>query len=485
MSSSLDDGLLPPEQIPGPPKLGFLEGVLLALRVKRDPLGYLRELRATYGNLVRLTPRRGKSMYFAFGPEYNALLHGDTELFIAKGFAIAGPPDTAQRRLATSLFSLNGEKHKIARRQLLPAFQKSAMEGYRADLIALLEERLAEWQPGQSVDLLHEMRRWSWSIAAKLLYGLDPSLASERLREDMDHWLHFNTSPFVRLLQKDWPLTPYRRLLRHAEHLEREILTLYRDRAGSGGTGNDVLSLLKRERADDVKSIDEEEIVGHVMTLFLAAFETTANTLTWTFFLLAQHPHIQAELLDELAPLHGAAPSLEELARLPVLDGVLKESLRLMPVIPASRRISSQTCAFGAYRLPAESRVYFSHYLTHHLPELYPEPERFHPARWQTISPSGSEYLPFGAGAHHCIGASFARLIVKTALAMTLPRWRFTVRANARIDRHVIVAMEPKHGMPMTVEPQDRQFRVAEVRGDIHEMVDLRRTAIDPPQAMR
>jgi cytochrome P450 len=467
------NGLLSPAQIPGPPPMSWLRGILQMVRFERDPIAYLRTLHQTYGDLAQICDRDGRRIFFALGPEYNRLLHADTERFVAKGFVIRGPRDSAQRRLATSLFTMNGERHKRHRHLLLPAFQKSALALYRADLVELLHQELDRWQPGQAIDLLHEMRRWSWNIAGKLLYGLDVSDASESLRDDIDRWVHRNASACVRMLRRDWPLTPYRRLLRHAERLERKIVAMRRAKDAADCQGHDVLSLLMRTRDEDGQALTDAELVGHAMTLFLAAFETTANTLTWTLFLLAQHPDVQADVLDELSFLHGGAPTVEQLNCLPLLDGVLKESMRLMPAVVLSRRISTVDGPIGPYFLPRKSRIFFSHYLTHHMPELYPEPERFRPERWWTINPSPAEFLPFGAGPRYCIGASFAQFVLKTALAMTLPRWRLTVAPNARVDRHVVVAMAPRYGMPMTVAPQDRQFEVSCVRGNIHEMVDL------------
>jgi cytochrome P450 len=109
------------------------------------------------------------------------------------------------------------------------------------------------------------------------------------------------------------------------------------------------------------------------------------------------------------------------------------------------------------------------------MPELYPEPERFLPDRWATISPSVYEYIPFGAGPHMCLGATFAMIEIKIVLALILQRYRLAVRPGARIDRHVKITMSPKYGMPMIVAPQDRQFAKSKagVRGNIHEMVEL------------
>jgi cytochrome P450 len=146
----------------------------------------------------------------------------------------------------------------------------------------------------------------------------------------------------------------------------------------------------------------------------------------------------------------------------------------VLPPVSYGERVCAAPVEVGPYALPKGAFVSFSQYMTHHLPELYPEPERFNPERWHTIDPSPYDYLPFGAGPHTCIGAAFAMLEIKIALAMIVQRYRLALQPGARIDRQLRVTLSPKHGMPMVVAAQDRQFRRTEVRGDIHEMVELR-----------
>jgi Cytochrome P450 len=130
----------------------------------------------------------------------------------------------------------------------------------------------------------------------------------------------------------------------------------------------------------------------------------------------------------------------------------------------------------GPFDVPQETRVVASHYLTHHLPDLYPEPERFRPERWRDINPTQYEYLPFNAGPRICIGAAFAPQVLKILLAMILQRFRFTVVPGTRIYRIVAISMNPCHGLPMIIAKKDRKYSVSEVRGQIREMVNFPRT---------
>jgi cytochrome P450 len=411
-------------------------------------------------------------MIFAFGPEHNRLIHSETDRFISRPFVLPGPKGSSQHQLRASLFRLNGPEHARMRHQMLPPFQKSAVAHYHGAVVGLVDQLTRSWAPGQLLDLQKEVLGLVWNIAAKLLYGLDESVASDKLHHAIEDWLADTFAPWVRGFPINLPGTPYRGMLRKAENLDRTFRAILRAKREEGGEKSDALAALMRARFDD-RPLSDNALVGHALTLFLVAYETTANTLTWTLFLLAQHPDVQADLLDELAFLHSEPPTVEQLNRLPLLNRVFKESARILPAVPYSRRRDVLGGPMGPYHVPKKSRIVFSNYVTHHLPDLYPEPERFLPRRWETITPSPAEYLPFGAGIRTCIGASMAQFIVKTAVAMIVPSWRLTVAPNVRIDRHVGISLGPKHGIPVILARQDRQLERTAIRGNIHQMVDL------------
>jgi cytochrome P450 len=125
--------------------------------------------------------------------------------------------------------------------------------------------------------------------------------------------------------------------------------------------------------------------------------------------------------------------------------------------------------------MPKKTRVIFSHYVTHHMPEVFPNPERFDPSRWETIKPALGEYVPFGTGARMCLGSAMAQLVMKIALTSILPRWKISVVPNSTINRKQGISLGPRHGLPVIIERQDRQLTVSQVRGNIHEMVELGR----------
>lgn len=472
MISCASNTLRPFQEIPGPRRLALFGALARQVHFDHDPLRALQELRTTYGDLVRVESPLS-NILFMFGPENNDRLYTQTDLFHSRSFILIGPRGSAQKRLRQSIFALNEGAHKRMRHTLLPPFQRSSTVDYREDVVGLIQDTMRSWQAGQQRDLHLDMHGLVWGVVRKLLYGLNEGDASEALHEALEHWLFRTFSPWVRSFPVNLPFTPYWWLLREARKLEQHFLRLMQARRAEGLTGNDALSALLRFKHEDGTPASDEELVGHAQTLYLVAYETTGNTLAWTLFLLAQHPQIQHDLLDELAPYHGAPPSNEDLERLPVLNAVLKESMRILPAVPYSRRFVSRDAEIGAYQVPKATRVVFSNYLTHHSPDIYPEPERFRPERWATFKPGPGEYIPFGAGLRTCIGAALAQFVIRLAVTMIVPRWRINVVPNARIDRKLGISLGPSHGLPVVLARQDRRLQAAPIVGNLREMVDL------------
>jgi cytochrome P450 len=246
-----------------------------------------------------------------------------------------------------------------------------------------------------------------------------------------------------------------------------------RKRQNSLDTG-DALSILLDAQDEDGSTLTDTELLGHLTTLFTAGHETTASALTWTLFLLSQHPKVMADLMDELnGKLHGDAPTLEQLRDLPVLDHVINESLRMFPPGTWMLRTTTAPSELGPFEVPKGAHVVYSPAVTHRRPDIYPEPDRFLPERWETTNPSPYEFLPFGNGPRRCIGATYAMMELRVVLPMILQRFRPTVPPGARVDRAGNILSFPKGGLPVVLNPQDGHYTTANVRGNIHDLVDF------------
>jgi cytochrome P450 len=472
----------PATSVPGPraPVLGWRGQ---AIRFLHDPITFMQALYREHGRLAAWVA--GNPMWmFAFGPAYNQLVLADPARFYNTPIApLATPPNTALSRLTHNLLSMNGDVHRRQRRLVLPAFHKKRVEGYRDEMVAIAERELAGWRVGQRRDIAREMQRLTLCIASGTLFGVDASAEAGSVGSVIHSWMGLLESGGVFLLPKDLPGTPMRRLLRTSDRLEARIQAIIDHKrasgdagdAATGGMGRDVLAMLIEARDESGAAMTDAELIGQTSVLFVAGHETSSNALTWTLFLLSQHPRILADLVDELhGALHGAAPTVEQLGRLPLLDRVLKESLRLLPPAPFQMRYGTAPFQLGPHMAPAGATVTLSAYMTHRLPEIYLQPLSFDPARWETLDPTVYEYMPFGAGPHMCIGSTFAIMEVKLVLAMIVQRFRLQLAPGARIDRRVTITMSPRHGMPMAIVPNDRAVKPGGVRGNIHQMVALR-----------
>lgn len=446
-------------------------------RFFHDPIAAMRERYKRYGPVAPLGPivagQPSKPRVLIAGPAFNEQVLGDPARFRTTGQLIRGPEGSAQQRIRFGLTRMNGAQHKQQRQLIMPAFHKSAVEGYHALMVETATRVLEQWRPGQTYDVHREMRAFVLQLSSAILFGAEPGdgLAMGKL---MEEWQLRNFSSSVWILPLDFPGTAYRGLLRHAERIEKEIHRMIERRRANPGTRTDVLSLVIEARDSENRGMTDEELVGQTTILFGASFETAATTLTWTLFLLAQHPAVMRKLMNELdAVLSGNAPEPHHLAQLDFLNCVIKESMRILSPVPYAIRATARRVKLGPLSLPHGSTIVCGHYLTHHMPEIYPEPERFRPERWQSIDPRQYEYLPFSAGPRVCIGAIFATQLLKISLALMLQRFRFSVVPGTRIDRVVRITMQPRHGMAMKIFENDRQYSASEVSGQIHEMVEL------------
>lgn len=459
--------------LPGPEPFPVVAWRAHLIRFMRDPVAYMGALHRAYGDIAGLVAG-STQRFFAFGPAYNEQLLRHTALFHREGFTVEGPADSALHRLGVGLFSMNGERHKQQRRLLMPAFQQKRIESYRDAMAAITALTIDGWQAEEQRDMWQEMLHLTQRITARTLFGLDTPQA-DSLGAQIEEWLRLNAHPLM-MLPLHAPGTPYHRLLMCSQRLEQHLVAIAWQRSAMPSGDLDALGLLVQAHDTGNGAMTTHELVGHMSTLFIGGYEAAHNALTWMLFLLSQHPAIAADLADELhGVLHGAAPTVEQLARLPLLDRVIKESLRLLPPVVYSSCVSTAPFGMGPYEFPAGATIWFSQYITHHMPDLYEQPRRFQPQRWLNSTPSPYAYFPFDAGSRACIGVHIATMIFKVALAMIVQRYRLVVPAGTTIDRHLGITLAPKRGLPMLILPRDRRFRAYDVRGNIHEMVDLRR----------
>ena len=264
------------------------------------------------------------------------------------------------------------------------------------------------------------------------------------------------TLPFAERL--DWlPLPHMLRFRRAKAQLDGIIYRLIQERRAGGDRG-DLLSLLllAQDAEGDGTGMTDLQLRDEAMTLLLAGHETTANALTWTWYLVSQHPAVERELHEELdRTLGGRAPSADDLPDLPYTRRVLSEAMRLYPPAWVVGRRAVIDCEVGTHTVPSGALVFVSQWVTHRDPRFFVDPERFDPERWTQEAASARpkfSYYPFGAGPRVCIGEQFAWMEGVLVLATLARHWRLRLVPGHPVAPQAIVTLRPKFGMRMTVQ---------------------------------
>ena len=464
-------------ELPGPRTHGLVgwRGDLIGFAL--DSVGFLTNLHHRYGNIARVGQGR-MSATFTFHPDITRQILSNPSLFYSFDLDTIPFPFSdieALHSLTTALAMMNGEQHRVQRRLMAPAFHSARLQLYVQEIIDITEVFFASWKPGAVVDLYEQMDLFTVWLAMKLFVGMDPTTEGRHFADLFESVLKLLFSPGVFLLPYDLPGLPYNRLIQLGTKLERDLRTLIERRRERGLDGNDILSTFLQTHDEDGNLMTDNEIVGQTVAVFRGGSKTSASSLTWCWFLLAQHPRLLNDLLDELdSTLHGAPPTFEQILRgLPLLDAVIKESMRLIPPVVWGSRYSIEPFELGGYQHDKGNVVIYSAHVTHHMPEIFKDPDKFIPGRWFDIRPSAYEYFPFSAGPRRCLGAEFAMIEIKIVLATLLQRYRLTLLPGQRIDRVGIAGSLPKHGIKVRVEAQDRAFEITPVRGTIHRLVEL------------
>ncbi len=484
-----------PYAIPGP-TVRTRWGRLKAMsQFSRDSVGLGNELFAQYGPLASIARGGGTRLFTPWkkncpgsilvrGPEFLkevATKHDTYHKFHLSG-VLHPYGDTSERKaplrvFASGLFGVNGDDHRRQRKMMAPAFIPGRVATYADAMIRVTERMTSNWRVGQMFDIAVEMREVAREIASVCLFGESMEDGGTELTAGVQTGLALVSNPLVRLFPYDLPGFPYRKLIEVSEVAYRRAQGVIARRRAEPDKADDVLSMLLKARDEhDGAALTEEELIGHVNVLFAAGHETSANALTWTCFLLSQHPEIYADLVEELqSELQGETARPADFDRLPLLDRVIKESMRVITPVPWNGRVLAHDAELGGFKLPAGTEVMGSIYHTHHMPEIFSEPERFNPSRFADDTYTGYEYNPFSAGQRICIGAGFAMQEIKIVLSHLLQKFRLEFIPERHIDRQGTIVIIPKQGMLMQLEPVGDNYAsgVGTVQGNVRDMVDL------------
>lgn len=357
------------------------------------------------------------------------------------------------------LFLNEGESWRRQRKLAQPAFHHQRIEAYGATMVQQTLDLLADWQPGATRDIAHEMTKLTLGIVNKTLFNVDVRAQADHIGALMTTVLA-SAEDRLNNYNPIWGRLFQRKQRREAAAIQ-ELFTIIEEiiaeHRRTGEDSGDLLSMLLTARDEEDNPMSAQQLRDEVITLFVAGHETTANALAWAFYLVTQHPEVEANLVQEIATLQGNPPTLRDLAQLPYSEQVIKEAMRLYPPAGGVTRQPLHDITLGGYPVAKGSTVAISTYVMHRDPTLYPDPERFDPERFTPENEAKLPrlaYLPFGGGPRVCIGNSFAMIEARLILLTVLQRFQLRLAPGQQVRAQQVFTLRPKGGLPLTIHPR-------------------------------
>lgn len=433
-----------------------------AREFKRHPLETMTRWRDSCGDFVR----------FALGPKELYLLSHPSlaeEVLVKQADVFQKVYDPTKPTglalvLGNGLLTSGGELWRRQRKLIQPMFQRARVARLSAQMVEAGEQMLARWaqrRRGEPCDVAAEMMQLALEVVTRTMFSTsvlkDVASLGPALLVLIRYAFRSFHNPFGLPL---WvPTSSNREFLQARQLVDRMIYGLIEERRRSGVKHDDLLdTLLCAVDAETGAGLSREQQRDELLTIAAAGHETTANALTWTWYLLAINPGAAARLQEELAEvLKGRAPTMEDLPRLSFTRSVFEEALRLYPPAPAVQRRAIKGTTVGGRSLPAGSLVVVSVWNIHRHPAFWEQPERFDPDRFaanRTADDHHLAFLPFGAGPRTCIGNHFAMVEGVLLLALIAQRYELTLAPGQRVEMELAVTLRPRHGLSMILQPR-------------------------------
>jgi cytochrome P450 len=365
-----------------------------------------------------------------------------------------------RRVFGDGLLSSDGEFWLRQRRLAQPAFHRQRIATYADIMTASTQSALAAWKSGETRDVHTDMMHLTLDVVAQTLFGANDAVALSEIGACLDAIMErFNSRGLSALLENLTGRVIDKRLAaRYAwatERLDQIVDAVIAERRRDGRDHGDLLSMFIEARDDDGTGMSDQQLRDECKTMFLAGHETTALSLSWTFWLLAQIPAAKQMLHDELTRvLGGRAPVMSDLSALTYTEQVIKESMRLMPPAWAIQREALEDVEIGGYRIPKGSDVLLSQYATQRDARYFEAPERFLPERWTPEFAKALPkfaYFPFGGGPRLCIGLQFAMMEAVLMLATIYQRFDLELVPGQRVEPQPSITMRPRYGLKMRI----------------------------------
>ncbi len=441
-----------PLDAPRGPKGTLIQGVMPEFT--RDSLAFITRCR-DYGDVVRMRFLY-QTVYFLYNPsDIETVLSTNARNFM-KARTLRSP--FFQRLVGNGLLTSEGDDWRRQRRLAQPAFHRQRISGYGDVMVEYAERLTAGWQQGQERDIYRDMMRLTLEIAAKTLFNADVSGDADKVRRVLSEMV----KPFAAQATLKWildnrlPTRAHREFFTSAKEIDEIVYRIIAERRASGQDQGDLLSmLLSAHDEDDGSQMTDRQLRDEVMTIFLAGHETTALTLSWAWYLIAQDREVEKKFHAELAEVLGARPpTVADMPRLKYTELIARESMRLYPPAFGLGREALEDCEIGGYRIPAKSQVFMFQWATHRDARYFSDPNMFRPERWTeefSAALPKYAYFPFGGGPRACIGNYFAMMEIVLVLATLGQRLGFSLAPDHQVNLMPAMSLRPKDGIRVIV----------------------------------
>jgi len=426
-----------------------------------EPILLFEHLHRTYGSMAHYH-FMGTPILFVNEPDYIR------EILVTQASSFVKERTVRRMKIlfGEGLITSDDPVHIRQRRIVAPAFHRQRIAAYADEIVTSAHRHAASWQSGAAIDISAAMMSLSLEIVARTLFDTEVTDDIRRINVEVNTIMDlYNFLIAFPRMEKflHLPIPGIMKFRRSKARLDRVVDRLITEHRAANVDKGDLLSMLISSLdEEDATGMSDEQIRDEVLTIFLAGYETTANALAWTWYLLSQNSEAEAKLHAELDQVLGHGnqarlPTLADYSALRYTEQVFAESMRLYPPAWAMGRMSTQPVTLGPYRIPPGAHFFMSQYMISRTPEFYPDPLRFDPDRFTPEAKAARPrfaYFPFGAGSRQCIGESFAWMEGVLAIATIAQRWHMTYLGSAPPVPQAKITLRPRDPLMMRLTPR-------------------------------
>jgi len=416
-------------------------------------LGFYRDVKAT---LQKLYQRNGPVVKIGFrpfevtqlfGPDANQLVYQNKDNTFSNEMGWSWIIDHV---FPGSVMAMDGDEHRYQRRIMNQAFKKIHLVRYLDHMNSFIASGLAQWKPNKHFPFYPHIKRLTLDLGCSVFMGADLGADKKKVNKAFMRAVAGSIAP----IRKPIPFTPFWWGIRGRKVLVDLFRSMLEQKRREDTA--DFFSQFCHATTETGERFSDDEIIDHMAFLMMAAHDTTTSTLSTMIYALAKHPEWQEKIRAEARSFNKPALSFDDLAQATVAELCMKESLRMYPPLPTMPRMTTRDVEFDGYLIPAHTLVSVSPVHTHYMTEYWSEPEKFDPMRFAPPREEHKKHpylwVPFGGGAHMCIGQHFAELQIKAILHQMVLKFRWSVPYEYEIPYQLVPIAKPKDNLPIDLE---------------------------------